>query len=342
MTDSSYSDENKFKEQSVVELIQEGSEKLVTPIASLRWVEKFPMVFALVASLIQVLVISLYKAGALNAGKFNWGLEDLAIYLIGVLSFYVVFRAILAPFVSKLADQIDMVGKENNALTQLNRATTLGLSQATEVRDIHSRRQIRSIGIISQRIAQELSRDENYKDYLTDQYIADLRVAAPLYDLGRIGLPDSLLDNIESYTNEQVEMMKMHVVIGGDLISELQKALPYRTYFSMAKEIIYHHHQRWDGNGYPNVLKDGGSVSYFVQSGIGEPLVGEEIPLSARIVSITDAYNALITDKPYKQGLSHDEACQVIAEEKGRQFDPMVVKAFLRCRDDLRQIAEQY
>ncbi len=307
-----------------------------------HWVDRYPLLLALALSAVQTFVIVFWKAGALHGGDWQVYVEDLAIYLIGVLCFYSFIRFALAPAIHKLARELHLADEANTALHEISKTTTLGLSKVTEVRDIHTSRQVRSIGVIAKRIAEELSRDEAYTGYLSAGYIEDLKIAAPLYDLGRIGLSDQILDKVDSFNQEELEMMKAHVIIGGDLISELQRTLPYRTYFSMAKEIIYHHHQRWDGKGYPNVLKDGASVSYFVQNGMGKPLAGEEIPLSARIVSLTDVYNALINDKPWRKAYPHEEACALIAEGKGKQFDPKVVEAFLKCQDDIRLLAEKF
>ncbi len=275
---------------------------------------------------------------------FNEGLNllDMAFFLIGTLVVFGGMQILKSVVWNDLIIENDELDKQNNILSHVNKVTTQGLSKMTEARDMQTSLQIRRIGDMSARIAEELWQSPKFEKYLSADYIEDLRVAAPLYDLGRVGLSDSLLEKGVGLTQTEFDEMKTHVLIGGDLISELQKALPYRTYFSLAKEIIYHHHQCWDGTGYPNVLKNGDNVSYFVYQDLGNPLAGEDIPLSARIVAVTDVYNALINYKPWRKAFSHEEACALIEEGREHQFDPNVVDAFLRCRADIREIAEEH
>jgi len=166
-------------------------------------------------------------------------------------------------------------------------------------------------------------------------------VAAALHDIGRVGVADTVLHKAGGLTMPEFELMKMHVIIGGDLIAELQRNLPFRSYYQMAKEIAYHHHQRWDGTGYPNVLRQGEAPTFFIQEGIGEPLRGEQIPLSARIVAVVDVYDALVSRRVYKEPVSHDEACRMIGEERGRHFDPDVIDAFIGVSPEVARIAQE-
>lgn len=224
---------------------------------------------------------------------------------------------------------------------KLNEVSILGLSKITEARDISTSAHIRRMGDLCYLLAKQLSQHDRYKEYIGDQYCNDIRVAAPLHDVGRVGLPDYVLQKEAGLSVSEFETMKMHVIIGGDLIAELQKSLPYRTYYTLAKDIAYHHHQKFDGTGYPNVLLENHQESFFIQEGIGTALKGTDIPLSARIVAVADVYDALVSKRVYKNAMTHDQAVQIIKEESGKHFDPDVVSAFLEVHLELEMVIEE-
>ena len=186
------------------------------------------------------------------------------------------------------ADRRLEAARKDNRLAQ--KAGVLGLTRVTAARDESTSLHLRRVGLMTEAIARALARNPKYSSYVTESYIADLVVASALHDIGRVGISDEILRKKGSLTAAEFDAMKMHTIIGGDIISELQRALPFRSYYELAREIAYHHHQRWDGTGYPNVLQNGNKTSFFVQNGVGAPLAGEKIPLSARIVAVADVY----------------------------------------------------
>ncbi len=137
--------------------------------------------------------------------------------------------------------------------------------------------------------------------------VETIRLAAPLHDIGKIGIPDSILLCSERLSREQFEVMKTHCTIGADLLAGTGVPL-----LDLAAEIALCHHERWDGLGYPRGLS------------------GEAIPLSGRIVSVADTWDALTTERPYKSAWSEAEALVEVERNAGLQFDPEVVGAFLR------------
>ena len=224
---------------------------------------------------------------------------------------------------------------------QFRRASTIGFARVTAARDASTALHLRRVGRMAETIARALSHSQKYRSYVTEQYIADLSIAAALHDVGRVGITDDILRKTGSLTASEFESMKMHVIVGGDLIAELQRSLPFRSYYELAREIAYHHHQRWDGTGYPNVLQNGNKTSFFVQSGVGAPLAGEKIPLSARIVAVADVYDALVSKRPYKDPIPHEEAVRTILAERGTHFDPDVVDAFDSVKEEMRRIVRE-
>ena len=161
---------------------------------------------------------------------------------------------------------------------------------------------------------------------LTAFAIEELAKAAPLHDIGKVAIPDSILLKPGRLTAEEWEIMKTHSEHGSDL---LQRAIDRLgddagLMLTFGKQIARHHHERWDGSGYP----DG--------------LAGAAIPLSARLMAVADVYDALISVRPYKKAMSHDEAMSFILAGSGSHFDPRVVEALEACVDQVRQIASRW
>lgn len=134
-----------------------------------------------------------------------------------------------------------------------------------------------------------------------------LAAAAPMHDIGKLGIPDSILCKPGKLTNEEFEIIKSHPVIGAQILDN-----PDSELLAMAREVALYHHEKWDGSGYP------------------EGLSGEDIPITARIASIADVYDALVSTRPYKRPWTTEQALALFEEQKGRHFDPNVVDAFKR------------
>lgn len=159
-------------------------------------------------------------------------------------------------------------------------------------------------------IADYLKNNSAYSDILTDSYISMLEDAAPLHDLGKVSIPDSILLKPGKLTCEEFDKMKEHTVIGRDLIESTLRGVESDEYVALAECITLYHHEKWNGKGYPAGLS------------------GNDIPLCARIMSIADVYDALRSERCYKHALSHEQACEIIRSESGQLFDPAVVTAF--------------
>lgn len=265
--------------------------------------------------------------------------------LLAALLCYALLKLGLRLFWNHLGGVTEKLHLENLHLESLHRATALGLASLTVTRDQSTEVQFSRIGRFAVILAKELRSSQKHGSYLSDQYIDDLEVAAPLHDIGRIGLSDKILHKGSGLTMDEHESMRMHVIVGGDLLAELQRHLPNsmnprRSVYSLAREIAYHHHQHWDGSGYPYVLTDKGQECYFIQEGIGKPLQGEEIPLSARIVAVADVYNALISPKRWRSAYTHEHAIAEIQKGRGTKFDPEVTDALLRAQLELKFVVE--
>ena len=172
-------------------------------------------------------------------------------------------------------------------------------------------------------IARSMGRLGYYGDFWNEKYIRDLGLATPLHDIGKMTIPESILNKEGALTEEEFEIMKTHTNNGARFIENAIEQMPDVDYLELACDMAFSHHERWDGNGYP----------------VG--IAGEEIPLSARIMSVADVFDAVTTDRVYKKSISVDEAFELIEAEAGRQFDPLVVDAFLRVKDEIIKIVEE-
>ncbi len=223
---------------------------------------------------------------------------------------------------------------------EIQKVSILGFAKISEVRDPDTGDHIIRMSHYSRMLAQEMAKLPEYAGYITRSYCDEIFIAAPLHDVGKVGIRDDILKKRGGLTAEEFEIMKMHTFIGGDLLHELELKLGWRTFYSLSKEIAYHHHQRYDGTGYPNVL--GKTRAMFVENGIGKPLKGKDIPLSARIVALADVYDALVSRRCYKEPIPHVQARNMILAESGKHFDPDLVQAFLRIEQDLIRVSREF
>jgi len=186
------------------------------------------------------------------------------------------------------------------------------LAHLAETRDPETGNHIlRTQGYV-QRLAALLRDHPRFSDTIDDTFIKMLAHSAPLHDIGKVGIPDSVLQKPGRLTDEEWRIMKTHAQMGSAAIELAERDIDERVEFlGLAKEVAHWHHERWDGQGYPDGLAE------------------DEIPLSARLMSIADVFDALISKRVYKEAIPFDEAREIIAAESGRQFDPDVTSAFL-------------
>lgn len=176
-------------------------------------------------------------------------------------------------------------------------------------RDEETGAHIHRVGRGAQVIASEIGWDPDR--------VALIKLAAAMHDIGKIGIPDSILLKPGSLTADEFDLVKRHTEMGASMLSGSTNAM-----LRMAEEIARSHHERWDGTGYPDGLME------------------ENIPESARIVTVIDVYDALISDRPYRQAYSEEEALEIMRDERGRQFDPRIFDAFMSVLPDIRRIDE--
>ena len=219
----------------------------------------------------------------------------------------------------------DKVRERTKKLGELQDVAMEAMGALAESRDPETGNHIRRTQLYVQLLAEKLQSHPKFAEYLTPERITLLFKAAPLHDIGKVGVPDAILLKPGKLTAEEFETMKLHTVHGRDAIAAAERKLSEPSEFlTVAKEIAYSHQEKWDGSGYP------------------EGLAGEAIPISARLMAIADVYDALISRRVYKPPFSHEKAIGIMSEGRGSHFDPTMLDAFMTISDSCREVAERY
>ena len=217
-----------------------------------------------------------------------------------------------------LNNQLNMlVEKKTVELIESQMAMIFALAKLSESRDNDTGGHLDRIRSGCRILAEKLSMYSRYRDILTGEIMNDIENASVLHDIGKVGIPDCILLKPGKLTQKEYSMMKQHVTIGADTLQQVNELYPENSFIRCGIEIARYHHEKWDGSGYPDGLS------------------GEDIPLSAHIVSIMDMYDALRAKRPYKQAFSHQRSLHAIQRESGKSFNPVLVEAFLEIETDL-------
>ncbi|MCL1849677.1 MAG: response regulator [Clostridiales bacterium] len=219
----------------------------------------------------------------------------------------------------KLAEQKEMLERQAERLHQSNQFVIDALSTTVEFRSSESGEHIKRIRGLTKILLEAIV--EYYpSDYpLTREEISIISSASAMHDIGKISIPDSILLKPGPLTNEEFDIMKTHTIRGCDILSTISNTQD-QDYYKYSYEICRHHHERWDGSGYPNGLK------------------GTEIPIQGRIMAIADVYDALVSIRPYKKPFTAEEAENMIMENAGTQFDPHIAEVFYEARQHFADV----
>ncbi|MYM85792.1 response regulator [Rugamonas sp. FT82W] len=217
------------------------------------------------------------------------------------------------------------IEKRTREIVALQDVTIHTMASLAETRDSETGNHIRRTAHYVKTLAEKLRTNPRFSDFLTDKNIELLFKSAPLHDIGKVGIPDRILLKPGRFEGNEFEIMKTHTTLGRDAIRQAERELGLEVDFlKFAKEIAYGHQEKWDGSGYP------------------EGLSGDDIPISARLMAVADVYDALISRRVYKAGMSHEAAVAIIAEGRGKHFDPDMVDAFMELQQDFIDIAKRY
>lgn len=200
------------------------------------------------------------------------------------------------------------------------RALLLTVGRLSEYRDEETGLHLERVREYAQILARQLSQRPALRHVVTPDFVTNLYDAAPLHDLGKVGIPDDILNKPGKLTDEEFQIMKTHTTIGRHTLALAMEETGPVPLLQMCIDIAYCHHERYDGRGYPRGLK------------------GEDIPLTARIITLVDAYDAMTSQRCYKRALPHERAVELICADSGAHFDPQVVEAFLEVADDFDRV----
>lgn len=197
------------------------------------------------------------------------------------------------------------------------------LAKLAESRDPETGAHLERVRSYSSVLARNLAEQDKFSDQIDAAFIRLIYQTSPLHDIGKVSIPDHVLLKPGRLDDREFEIMKTHSAQGAETLNSALEQYPEAQFLRMARDIAGWHHERYDGAGYPDAL------------------AGEQIPLCARIFSVADVYDALVSKRVYKAAFTHDVAQNIIVEGSGTQFDSDVVDAFLRCQLDFQSIAEQ-
>lgn len=197
------------------------------------------------------------------------------------------------------------------------------LSDLTESRDPETGSHINRVREYCLYLTKEIAGHSGFADEITPLFFESISVAAPLHDIGKVAIPDHILLKPGKLTREEFDVMKTHTWIGASTLLNVIEQCDYPI-FKLGYNIIHYHHERYNGTGYPAGLR------------------GVEIPLEARIMAVADVYDALLSRRPYKEPFTYEQTWKIIAEEKGKQFDPELVEVALKKSDELNRIHTHY
>ena len=215
---------------------------------------------------------------------------------------------------------IKQLNKQTARITNMQEEIIVNFAEMVEARDMSTGNHVKKTACYVEAIAKELQKGGKFKDILTDSYIKVLKRSAPLHDIGKIAVPDSILNKPGKLTEEEFEIMKTHSVEGQKILKKIEANASDSMdddYLKDSIEMALYHHEKWNGTGYPNGLK------------------GEAIPLSARIMAVADVFDALVAERVYKKPFPYEKAMGIILEGAGTSFDPVIVEAFSHIAKEL-------
>lgn len=194
---------------------------------------------------------------------------------------------------------------------KIQQSVISSLATVVEERDENTGEHIQRTSEYVRMLSDAMKADSRYVS-VSAEFLNNVQLAAPLHDMGKIRIPDAILNKPGRLTDEEYAVMKRHSAYGAEIIEKTLRVIEEEDYYNVAKNIARHHHERWDGKGYPDGLNGG------------------EIPLEARIMALADVYDALVSKRVYKEAFSKEKACEILREGAGTQFDPDLTRLFLK------------
>ena len=217
-----------------------------------------------------------------------------------------------------------IVKEQVKEISDAQLSTIMALIKISEDRDYHTGQHLERTRNYCKTVAVELMKNGTYPNIVNEEFIEIISQASTLHDLGKVGIPDSILLKPGKLTPEEFETMKTHTSTGANTLLSVIEKYPKNEFLKMGFEIAGFHHEKWDGTGYP----DG--------------LLGKAIPLSARIMALADVYDALRSERVYKKAFSHDKSKNILVEGKSSHFDPLLIDVFLKLEEEFQKTYKEF
>ncbi|SDL27485.1 putative two-component system response regulator [Halarsenatibacter silvermanii] len=217
----------------------------------------------------------------------------------------------------------ELVEEKTKEISDSRMAMIYALAQLAEARDKETGDHLIRTQKYCWYLANKVKDTGRYNAEVDINYCKNLYIASPLHDIGKVGISDSILLKPGDLTDDEFERVKQHTVIGCKLLKKVQKMYSENYLLEIGLDLIHYHHEKWNGEGYP------------------EGLEKDEIPLAARIMAIADVYDALRSERPYKEAFTHEKSCKIIEEDSGTHFDPFLVNCFLEISGEFKTISQK-
>lgn len=224
----------------------------------------------------------------------------------------------------EIEDKNKALRDHSDKMLRLQDQTIIGMANLIESRDGNTGEHVKRTSKYVEIIARKAMQRGLYTDILNENYIELLVKAAPLHDIGKIAVPDAILQKPSKLTAEEFEKIKAHTTDGGRIIKDVLGNIEEKDYLKIAENVALSHHEKWDGTGYPNKLS---SI---------------DIPLEARIMALADVFDALVSKRCYKDAYSTDEAFDIIEKSKGTHFDPKLTNIFLELKPEIEKYLKSH
>lgn len=246
------------------------------------------------------------------------------VLIVGVMIVQLMFPESLVTCVAAVMATLSIyLNMENPSIIELqhyHNEMVMGFATLVENKDDSTGGHIRRSSAYACLIAEKLRNDERYKNLITKDFLNNIGQSAPMHDIGKIGIPDAVLQKPGKLTDEEYATMKQHPIIGGKIIKDTFGHLYNDDYESMAFQVARHHHEKWNGKGYPDGLS------------------GTDIPLSARIMAVADVFDAVSAKRCYRDAMPLEQCYDIIQKGRGKDFDPDIVDIFMANKDKVEEI----
>lgn len=246
------------------------------------------------------------------------------VFIVAVMLLQIIFPEYLVTCIAVAMSTLSIyLNMENPSILELkhyHHEMVMGFATLVENKDDNTGGHIRRSSAYAILIAEKLRKNDRYRSLITKDYLTNLEQAAPMHDIGKVGIPDAILQKPGKLTDDEYEKMKEHPIIGAKIIKDTFGHLYNDEYESMAYQVALHHHEKWNGKGYPTGLS------------------GTDIPLCARIMAVADVFDAVSAKRCYRDAMPLEECYNIIMKGRGEDFDPDIVDVFMENKDRVEEI----